>query len=74
MLSNAGNNWGLAERDIIVQSVNSGGDVHCPQFDLQVGVGGQGIHNKQRIGNKKRNLRTRIARPHEGQRARRGGE
>jgi len=32
-------------RDLIVQSVNSGSDVHCPQFDLQVGVGGQGIHN-----------------------------
>lgn len=31
--------------DLIVQAVNSGSDVHCPQFDLQVGVGGQGIHN-----------------------------
>lgn len=46
-LANAGNDWGRAgiERDLIVQSVNSGGDVHCPQFDLQVGVGGQGYHN-----------------------------
>ncbi len=33
------------KRDLILQAVNSGGDVHCPQFDVQVGVGGQGIHN-----------------------------
>jgi len=32
-------------KDMIVQAVNSGSDVHCPQFDLQVGVGGQGVHN-----------------------------
>jgi hypothetical protein len=31
--------------DLIVQSVNSGHDVHCPQFDVQVGIGGQGAHN-----------------------------
>jgi hypothetical protein len=31
--------------DLIVQSVNSGHDVHCPQFDVQVGIGGQGLHN-----------------------------
>lgn len=32
-------------KDLIVQAVNTGPDVHCPQFDVQVGVGGQGIHN-----------------------------
>jgi hypothetical protein len=32
-------------KDIIVQAVNSGADVHCPQFDLQVGVGGTGAFN-----------------------------
>lgn len=32
-------------KDLIVQAVNSGSDVACPQFDLQVGVGGQGANN-----------------------------
>jgi len=31
--------------DLIVQSVNSGGDVACPQFDLMQGAGGQGAFN-----------------------------
>ena len=33
------------EKDIVFQAVNTGGDVHNNQFDLQIGVGGQGIHN-----------------------------
>lgn len=32
-------------KDLIVQSVNSGGDVACPQFDLMEGAGGQGAFN-----------------------------
>lgn len=34
------------DRDIIVQAVNTGPDVHGNQFDLQMGAGGMGIHNK----------------------------
>tara|TARA_A100001015_G_scaffold76896_1_gene85365 strand:- start:967 stop:2772 length:1806 start_codon:yes stop_codon:yes gene_type:complete len=32
-------------KDLIVQAINTGGDVDPGNFDLQIGVGGQGIHN-----------------------------
>jgi len=41
----AGTGTATQPKDLIVQAVNSGGDVHCPQFDLQVGVGGTGAFN-----------------------------
>lgn len=41
----AGTGTATLSKDLIVQAVNSGGDVHCPQFDLQVGVGGTGAFN-----------------------------
>eukprot|EP01064_Diplonema_japonicum_P018896 TRINITY_DN27593_c0_g1_i1.p1 TRINITY_DN27593_c0_g1~~TRINITY_DN27593_c0_g1_i1.p1 ORF type:complete len:333 (+),score=30.61 TRINITY_DN27593_c0_g1_i1:72-1070(+) len=34
------------DRDIIVQSINTGGDVQGNQFDMQVGDGGFGANNK----------------------------
>lgn len=34
------------DRDLILQAVNTGPDVHGNQFDLQMGAGGMGLHNK----------------------------
>ncbi|KAJ9470941.1 putative endoglucanase type K [Diplonema papillatum] len=49
-LSNLGSCYRMTvegvDRDIIVQAINTGGDVHGNQFDLQMGNGGFGAFNR----------------------------